>query len=441
MIIYQALTRLYKKGKFSDFDKKTFDYLKSLSVTHLWLTGVIRHSTNALYVKGNAGSPYSIIDYYDLNPYLADEAENRLKEFQILIKRAHKNGIKIIIDFVPNHVSPDYKDDFGGIKTLHYHDYDWSDTDKIDYSESSRENWPKLLNIIKYWAAMGVDGFRCDMVELVPREFLSYLISGAKAEYPELLFIAEAYDFNAYSAYVDCGFDLLYDKSGLYDRLREIICHKQSASLITANWQALGSLQGRMLNFLENHDEQRLASPHFAGSAQNSYAALAVSTLFYPTAFMLYFGQEIGENAFDGAEGRTSIFDFARCINPMGRLNAEQLSVKERYEQLLAIKQELGDAPNFDLCYCQSHHATSEFQPSPSLLHSSDELAEQSEKVVPFNKDLHFAFLRGKNTLIVCNFSDEDATINIVIPKEACSLLPEIVTVSVRSKDYTIVKE
>ena len=278
MIIYQALVRLFSTGRFSAFDKKTFDYLKSLSVSHLWLTGVIKHSQHATYVKGNAGSPYSISDYYDINDYLADNPSDRLKEFRLLLGRAHKNGIKVLLDFVPNHVSPDYHDSYGGLKTLGKHDYDWTDTDKIDYSD--KNNWPKLLNIIKYWTEMGVDGFRCDMVELVPLDFWRYLIGNAKSLFPNLLFIGESYDKYSYSSYIDAGFDYLYDKSGLYDIIRAILCHGASASLITANWQFLGSLQGRMLNFLENHDEQRLASDYFVGSSEKAYPALAVSALF-----------------------------------------------------------------------------------------------------------------------------------------------------------------
>ena len=414
MIIYQVLTRLFRDGRFSSFNDRTFDYLKSLSVTHIWYTGVIRHSAGKPYVKGDWGSPYSISDYYDVNPYLADNQENRMAEFEDLVKRTREAGFKVILDFVPNHVSPDYHDAHGGIKTLHWCDYDWTDTDKIDYSD--RANWARLLSIIKFWAGKGVDGFRCDMVELVPVDFWHYLIGEAKKEYPSLLFIGEAYGLENYSRFIyEALFDLLYDKSGLYDTLRAVTCGRASARGITANWQRLGPLQPRMLNFLENHDEQRLASAWFAGKAQNGYAALAVSALFYPAAFMLYFGQELGENAADGTEGRTSIFSHARAVR-IGRPDAEQKATLAVYKKVLALKKELGEAPNYDLCWCQDAGRG-------------------------FNADRHFAFLRGGDTLVACNFSGEPAQMTVYVPEDAGSGLPREVQANIPAMDFTIIKK
>ena len=146
MLIYQVLTRLWRSGKMSGFDQASFDYLRSLGVSHVWYTGIIRHSAGRPYVKGNIGSPYSIIDYYDVNPYLADNPDSRMLEFEDLVRRTHEAGLKVIIDFVPNHVSPEYSDGHGGIKTLHRCDYDWTDTDKIDYD--SADNWDRLLAIV-----------------------------------------------------------------------------------------------------------------------------------------------------------------------------------------------------------------------------------------------------------------------------------------------------
>ena len=133
-IIYQMLPRLWGSnkvrparngslsengtGKFSDIDTNTLEYLRWLGCSHVWYTGVIRHSTqesdegcipsHPQFVKGKAGSPYAICDYYDVNPYLADVPSDRMGEFEQLIKRTHEAGLKLIIDFVPNHVSRDY---------------------------------------------------------------------------------------------------------------------------------------------------------------------------------------------------------------------------------------------------------------------------------------------------------------------------------------------
>lgn len=342
VIIYQMLPRLWGNiggknikygtlkdngcGKFSSIDTISLEYLRSLGVSHVWYTGIIRHATaedsdgctpsSADWVKGRAGSPYSITDYYDVNPYLADEPENRMEEFHKLVERTHAAGLKVIIDFVPNHVARDYgrfaaahpaptgmaalgeSDD----KSVHWKDSndffyypgiplalpiqnqtymempamasgnsytsspgvnDWYDTIKLNYCDSHTETWEKMYDIVIFWAGQGVDGFRCDMVELVPPAFFKWLISRIKKDRPDLLFVAEVYQKTLYSKYIrEIGFDLLYDKSGIYDTLRAIVEKNakdsgvpvedwQSAKRITWNWQSLGDLQPYMLNFLE----------------------------------------------------------------------------------------------------------------------------------------------------------------------------------------------
>ncbi|MBR5072334.1 MAG: alpha-amylase, partial [Bacteroidales bacterium] len=271
-IIYQMLPRLWGEGRISSVDDATLDYLRGLGVSHVWCTGILRHSTGKPFVKGDAGSPYAISDYYDVNPYLADVPSRRMSEFHTLVRRVHSHGLKLIIDFVPNHVGCDYSDRHGGIPLCGWHDYDWSDTVKIDYSAPG--TWEAMYGIVRFWASKGVDGFRCDMVELVPPEFLKWLIARIKEEFPSVIFIAEVYQKEKYRMYIeDVRFDYLYDKSGLYDVLRAIVAGHGTARAITWNWQFLQDFQPRMLNFLENHDEQRLASPWFAGRP-DLYAAL-----------------------------------------------------------------------------------------------------------------------------------------------------------------------
>ena len=165
-VIYQVLPRIWGKGKFSDWDAKMFNYLKSLQVTAVWYTGIIRHANGKPFVKGEPGSPYSIEDYHDVNPYLAEDPDARMDEFRRLVVRTHKAGLKVIVDYVPNHVSPDCAD----LPKCAYCDFDWTDTLKVDYSHP--ETYGKMLEILLFWAEKGVDGFRCDMVEMVPPEFL-----------------------------------------------------------------------------------------------------------------------------------------------------------------------------------------------------------------------------------------------------------------------------
>ena len=406
-IIYQMLPRLWgndkvrpKKngglsdngtGKFSDIDVSSLEYLKWLGCSHVWYTGVIRHSTQASedgctpshpqFVKGKAGSPYAICDYYDVNVYLADNPEDRMVEFEQLIKRTHEAGLKVIIDFVPNHVARDYgkitptsghpvlgaDDD----KTVHWkesNDFfyypgealrlptecpkgmepfseipamatgnncyspcpsvnDWYETVKINYCDTHNSTWDKMLDILLFWASKGVDGFRCDMVELVPPQFFTWAISKVKDAYKDIIFVAEVYKKELYKQYIrEVGFDYLYDKSGLYDTLKSVVDKTvndngmpvelwQSATGITRNWQYLSDLQPYMLNFLENHDEQRFASEFFGKDARNTFAPLFVSLYLNTAPFMIYFGEETGEagmdeEGFSGRDGRTTIFDW-----------------------------------------------------------------------------------------------------------------------------------
>lgn len=506
VIIYQMLPRLWGNiggknikngtlkdngcGKFSSIDTISLDYLRSLGVSHVWYTGIIRHATaedsagctpsSADWVKGRAGSPYSITDYYDVNPYLADEPENRMEEFHKLVERTHAAGLKVIIDFVPNHVARDYgrfaaahpaptgmaalgeSDD----KSVHWKDSndffyypgiplalpiqnqtymempamasgnsytsspgvnDWYDTIKLNYCDTHTETWEKMYDIVNFWAGQGVDGFRCDMVELVPPAFFKWLISRIKKDRPDLLFVAEVYQKTLYSKYIrEIGFDLLYDKSGIYDTLRAIVEKNakdsgvpvedwQSAKRITWNWQSLGDLQPYMLNFLENHDEQRFASDFFGCDAKNSYAALYTALYLNNAPFMLYAGEEVGERGMDnegfsGRDGRTSIFDwwapssltrlYKYIHGEKEALAPEEETMLDTYRKALKFAAEdnaVSKGTFYDLCYCN---------------YASD----------GFNPDRHFAFLRDfedETLLIVCNFSKNDAEMRISIPEHA----------------------
>lgn len=477
-------------GKFSSIDTISLEYLRSLGVSHVWYTGIIRHATaedsdgctpsSADWVKGRAGSPYSITDYYDVNPYLADEPENRMEEFHKLVERTHAAGLKVIIDFVPNHVARDYgrfaaahpsptgmaalgeSDD----KSVHWKDSndffyypgiplvlpiqnqtymempamasgnsytsspgvnDWYDTIKLNYCDTHTETWEKMYDIVNFWAGQGVDGFRCDMVELVPPAFFKWLISRIKKDRPDLLFVAEVYQKTLYSKYIrEIGFDLLYDKSGIYDTLRAIVEKNvkdsgvpvedwQSAKRITWNWQSLGDLQPYMLNFLENHDEQRFASDFFGCDARNSYAALYTALYLNNAPFMLYAGEEVGERGMDnegfsGRDGRTSIFDwwapssltrlYKYIHGEKEALAPEEETMLDTYRKALKFAAEdnaVSKGTFYDLCYCN---------------YASD----------GFNPDRHFAFLRDfedETLLIVCNFSKNDADMKISIPEHA----------------------
>lgn len=402
-IIYQALTRLWGNGKFSAWDEKTLSYLKSKGVDYLWLTGIPRHASGKDFVKGDPGCPYSITDWMDVNPYLADEPQFRMQEFEALVSRIHDAGLKLIVDYIPNHVARDYE---GPIPHYDYCDGDWTDTYKNNWSDPA--TYSAMLDVLRFWAAKGVDGFRCDMVELVPMDPQKALIEAVKADYPQMLFVAEAYNKGNYRPFLDyVGYDLLYDKSGMYDIMRQVYCNDYTARAITWNWQWLSELQSQALNFLENHDEQRITCSDYLGSERTGFAALAASLLFNDSSFMLYFGQEVGESAPESDNGRTSIFNWTKpeALNSLYKYVAEdkplasrELKFLNKYSAMLAYAKipTFSSGKCWDLCYC-------------------------NESTEGFNPDKHFAFLRYDDSavwLVLCNFSDQSAQMRINIPEE-----------------------
>lgn len=484
-------------GKLNDITEKVINGIQAKGYTHIWLTGVIEHATQTDYskygiekdqdgvVKGKAGSPYAIKDYYDIDPDLAVDVDKRMKEFEALVKRIHKCGMKVIIDFVPNHVARRYHSDakkrnvkdlgegdditkaFDPQNNFYYipgqplkpqfdvrgyeempakatgndvfNEYpgqnDWYETVKLNYGvdyvtghrlqvtgEQMNRNevpdtWKKMTDILKFWAKKGVDGFRCDMAEMVPVEFWHYAIEQVKDEMSQvtgednsIIFIAEVYNPQEYRSYINYGgFDYLYDKVGMYDTLRAVSRGELSASAITGAWQATDDIKDHMLNFLENHDEQRIASDYFLGDGNKAEAALMVSALLSDAPFMVYAGQEYGEKGMDeegfsGRDGRTTIFDYWKVdtLNRWmkGKLTKKEEDLSNRYSRILGLRKELGvGGKRYDLQWMNYDNPK-------------------------FDGNKLYAFIRnsgctlGKD-LIVVNFSDEDEECELRIGKEA----------------------
>lgn len=503
IIIYQVLTRLFGNdnrtckpwgsksengcGKMNDFTPEALRQIAGLGATHIWYTGLIEHATQTDYslygiaqdhpgvVKGKAGSPYAIKDYYDIDPDLATSVPARRNEFQALVNRTHKAGLKMIIDFVPNHVARQYKSDarpagvedlgqndnhnlsfsptnnfyYACTEGLHavdfdlqgYEEYparatgndnfsawvsqnDWYETIKLNYGidyqggcmqrfEPVPDTWKKMLGILLYWAEKGVDGFRCDMAEMVPVAFWNWAITQVKAKYPELIFIAEVYNPMEYRKYIYQGhFDYLYDKVGLYDTLRAVTCGYAQAFDITRCWQDVDDIREHMLNFLENHDEQRLASIFYAGNPEKGRAPLIVASCMGVNPMMIYFGQELGERGmesegFSGRDGRTTIFDYwtvdkIRRWRNQGQFNNRKLTpdevqLQQFYSRVLNLcnqEETLREGEFYDLTYANLKNPN-------------------------FNAGRQYAFLRRKGnniTLVVVNFDSKDANIEINIP-------------------------
>jgi glycosidase len=437
-------------------------------------------------VKGKAGSPYAIKDYYDIDPDLATKVPDRMKEFVNLVKRTHRSGLKVIIDFVPNHVARQYASDAkpAGVADLGENDRtevdfdaqnnfyyipgqpfegafdlqqgaaepykevpakatgndrfdahpnicDWYETVKLNYGVDythGRQNhfdpvpdtWIKMRDILLFWASKEIDGFRCDMAEMVPVEFWEWAIPQVKAQYPKILFIAEVYNPGEYRRYIFQGhFDYLYDKVGLYDKLRAITCQQASATDLTGCWQQLDGIQEHMLNFLENHDEQRIASDYFAGNGRKAIPAMIVSACMNTNPVMIYFGQELGEQGMDsegfsGRDGRTTIFDYwsvdtIRRWRNGGKyneelLNPEEIALRAFYQKLLHLcntEPAIAEGSFFDLMYVNCGGWE-------------------------FNEHKQYAFLRKHGhelLLIVANFDQMPARVGINLPQHAFDYL------------------
>ncbi|KAF0129075.1 MAG: alpha amylase catalytic region [Bacteroidetes bacterium] len=487
-------------GKFNDINDAALSSIKELGITHIWLTGVIRHATLTNYseynipsshpsvVKGRAGSPYAISDYYDVDPDLAESVSNRMSEFTSLINRIHSNGMKVIIDFVPNHLAREYKSvarpdhvkDFGSDDKNHlpFHKdnnfyylpnqsflpprreeslyqsdkiyveqpakatgndcftavpslNDWFETVKLNYGidyldnhltyfEPIPDTWIKMKEILLYWSEKGVDGFRADMAEMVPVAFWQWVITSVKGQYPQLVMIAEIYQPGLYESYLKAGFDFLYDKVCLYNRLHDVLIHGHAAESISSCWKMMEGYNHRMLRFMENHDEPRLASPRFFGDAFAALPTIALSAFMHSSAYMIYNGQECGENAlgtmgFSGDDGRTSIFDYChmpehqRWMNGGafngGNLSYDQRNLRAAYKKILQerLKQPaLLKGKFYDLMWANPWYT--EFDPR--------------------NVFVFLRFSEEQNLLIVINFNRlESRTVRINMHNDAMELM------------------
>jgi len=528
IVVYQVFTRLFGNkntvnkvwgtkaengvGKFSDFSDKALTEIRQLGVNYIWYTGVPHHALVGDYtkygisnddpdvVKGRAGSPYAVKDYYSVNPDLANNPAKRMQEFEDLVKRTHKNGMKVIIDIVPNHIARRYegKNNPKGVKDFGADDNteveydknndfyyipgkafevptsdaykplggeksplsdgkfeenpakwtgngsrapkpdinDWYETVKINYGirpdglkefpqlpygfdkqdieahfkfwkQHEKEvpsSWKKFRDIALFWTAKGVDGFRYDMAEMVPVEFWSYMNSAIKMKNPDAFLLAEIYNPGEYRNYINIGkMDYLYDKVDLYDKLKEVIQGKSSPDDISNIQDKFQDIEHHLLHFLENHDEQRIAIPEFAGNAHKGKPMAVLSATISSSPMMIYFGQEVGEpgkeDAGFGKPSRTSIFDYIgvpshqRWMNDGkfdgAKLNKEEKALREFYQRLL----------NFTLT---APALTGEFRELQRANRSNSNYPQDVYSFVRFNDD--------QKLIVITNFSNSKSS-------------------------------
>ena len=535
-VVYQVFTRLFgnKKttnkpwgtieengvGKFNDFTDTALQEIKKLGVTHIWYTGVPHHDVIRDYtkygisnddpdvVKGRAGSPYAVKDYYNVNPDLAVDPAKRLEEFEALISRTHKHRLKVIIDIVPNHIARNYKGlsnpkgvkDFGAdddtsveyARNNNFYyipntpfevptspDYkplngeanplsdgkfsefpakwtgngsrmakpdinDWYETVKVNYGvrpdgtkdfpelpdgydekdyaahfdfwkdKDVPNSWKKFRDIALYWIEKGVDGFRYDMAEMVPYEFWSYMNSSIKMKNPKAFLLAEVYNPKEYRNYIKLGkMDYLYDKVETYDHLKAVIKGNALPDALSDIQNNMSDIEHHMLHFLDNHDEQRLASPEFAGSPEKGKPLMVVSATLSSSPTMIYFGQEVGEpgneDAGFGKRSRTSIFDYIgvphhqRWMNE-GKFDGGQLSNSEK-----ALRDFYSRLLNFTL-------------KSSAMLGKFQEIQSVNRKETQNYDQGLYSFVRyseEEKLIIIANFSwVTSSRIDLIVPED-----------------------
>nr|WP_319397816.1 alpha-amylase family glycosyl hydrolase [uncultured Carboxylicivirga sp.] len=508
-IIYQVLPRLFSNlnsnnnnngniqengsGKFNAFDDEVLAYFKRLGISHMWYTGIIEHATatdyssfsinkdNSQVVKGLAGSPYAIKDYYDVDPDLAEDVNNRMTEFEALVARTHNAGMKVLIDFVPNHLARHYysdakpegvidfgedddqskKFDFNNnfyylpdqkfVAPINSDDpwmeqpakvtgndcfsaepsiNDWYETVKLNYGvdvENDREKhfepipdtWLKMKDVLLYWCAKEVDGFRCDMAEMVPVEFWQWCIREVKEQYPKVVFVAEIYQPSLYPSYlIEGGFDCLYDKVGFYDSVIGVLKDEGGINSIQQSWQAIDKFSNNMLFFLENHDEQRLASDFIIKEGRKAWPAWVLTAAFSTNPVMIYNGQEIGEKGMDnegfsGIDGRTTIFDYwavdslrryYQSIKGKALLTEDEQWLLQRYKKLndlILNYLPLYEGGVYDLMWCNNNKG-----------------GIKEQKVYAWLR-----FYKHQWMLLIANLTGNEYNCRVVIPEHAFKMV------------------
>ena len=480
-------------GTVKKLDDKALEVLQKNGFSAIWLTGLIRHATQSdshfsgfkkshpSVVKGLAGSPYAVSDFFETDPDLYENPENRWQELSDCLDRIHKTGMKAIVDFIPNHTAREYESLHAreiGLRDLGQNDntelefspenhfyylpnqpftapqnipnedgnfyqefpakatgnncflaspsiYDWYETVKLNYGIDFRNGekhfnpvppvWNYMKEVLLFWASKGFDGFRCDMAEMVPVEFWTWVLPQIKKTHPHLFFIAEVYEPHRYPEFIEAGFDYLYDKVGMYDVLRELVEGKGNCDKLTSVWQAQEGFGDRMLRFLENHDEQRIASDLVGKNPFHALPAMAITALFGKGPVMVYAGQELGEKAkgaegYSGDDGKTSIFDYGIVPSLQklynngswndGKLTEDQKKLQASYAGILhlaASSKAITEGGFFDLQYANPE---SEFYP----------------------KSKCYAFLRHsgeERILVLASFLDTRHLLRLILPKEA----------------------
>jgi glycosidase len=270
-------------------------------------------------------------------------------------------------------------DDYGKVTDTRPGENLWYETIKLNYGFNFAEQrgyydppprtWTMIDSILAFWQRKGVDGFRCDFAHYVPAEAWTYLIREARQRSPDAFFMAEAYPYHGSldpvhdpAELIEAGFDAVYHWTA-YNALKGIY-QGHGVDAYEREMAALDdTARPHYLEYLENHDERRIASPVVEhggpgesgfGSSAAAYQLAPLVLLYSQGPALLLNGQEVGEpgagaTGFKGDNGRTTIFDywrmpvFARWVNDHrydgGQLDTHEKTLRRFYRDLLALCQ------------------------------------------------------------------------------------------------------
>jgi len=294
-VVYEVNIRQYTpEGTFKAFEQH-LPRLKELGVDVLWLMPMYEIGKEER--KGTLGSYYAISDYKKVNPEFGT-----MEDFEHLLKAAHEQGFKVILDWVANQTAPDHvwmsekpadfyeRDSLGNA----IYEYDWNDTRSLNYE--NEEVWWAQDDAMRFWLEKGVDGFRCDAAGEVPAKFWKGILPKLNEDYPDIYLLAEAERTELADATETFDANYAWELHHLLNSMSN--SEKDAVALkeyVTRDSEAFPKEAFR-LTFTSNHDENSWAGTEFERMGMFAEACAVLCFTLPNSQPLIYTGQEIGLN-------------------------------------------------------------------------------------------------------------------------------------------------
>ncbi len=326
-VIYEVFPRQFSAAGNLNGVTAKLDELKDLGVTVVWLMPV--HPIGEKGRKGQYGSPYSIKDYYAIDPNYGT-----VDDLKHLVSEAHQRGLKVIMDLVANHTAWDsvmmshpefYKQDRNGkiIPPVP----EWTDVAGLNYANSQLREY--MITMLKYWIkTCDVDGFRCDVASNVPTDFWEQARAELEKVKPDIMMLAEA----SKPALMVKAFDIDYSWP-LLGTMNNVLTHSASAAEIKKSWEESRKQfpEGSMhMRISDDHDEPRAVARY------GLRGALAASALMFTLdgVPLIYNGMEAGDATESGDPAlfeKLPIFWHPKDRPPLRRIYQDLAKLRKQY--------------------------------------------------------------------------------------------------------------